>query len=57
MAKEKSKERQLKRLYNQLSKVQNQKSTKPSEKLKRETPTKRGRIENSIKTIENTSKK
>jgi len=50
----KAKSSKIKRLHNQLNKVADQSSTKYSKTLKREIPTRRGRVERRIKTLEKT---
>ena len=54
MAKEKSKDKKLKSLYKQLSKVQNQPSERDSKKYGWPILTLRGRLESRILTLENT---
>lgn len=59
MAKEKSKEKKLKRLYNQLNKLQDQPEFRPAKKDGKTIPgkfvmTRNGRIQQKILTLQNT---
>jgi hypothetical protein len=56
MAKPKSKEKQLKRLYNQLKKHELMKNFRVQETSSKKVPTRKTRIEKAIQTLENTKK-